>query len=355
MFTNDAVIRVAGRRIDDTIPVTVGLLHPGEMGAAVGAALRARGESVVWASVGRSAATAERAREAGLEDAGTIEDLCRLSDVIISLCPPHAAVEVAGSLTRLCRVFVDANAVSPATARAIAGLVGRYVDGGIIGPPPREHGTTRLYLSGPEATLVADLFTGTTLDARVVSDEPDAASAVKMAFAAWTKGSRRSFSRFARSRVRRESRTRCWRSGGFRCLTCTTESIAAARAALSKGWRWIGEMEEIAQTFAAAGLPDGFHEAAAEIYRRVPARGRRRRQPGARSRATRDQGTQLTHFPAPGLADTTAGRPRCRGSSPAPERSWRCTWSSCVSEQVTAASGRCDCNPVIWQGCHDRS
>ena len=85
-------------------------------------------------------------------------------------------------------IYVDANAVSPATARTIASAVYRNVDGGIIGPPPREPGKTRLYLSGAEAPSVADLFRGTNVDPRIVSEDAGAASAVKMAFAAWTKG-----------------------------------------------------------------------------------------------------------------------------------------------------------------------
>ena len=168
--------------------MTIGLVHPGEMGAAVGAALRSGGHTLLWASHGRSAATARRAKEAGLEDAGTLEELGRRSDVILSLCPPHAAVDVARSLTAFAGTYVDANAVSPATARRLATLVGRYVDGGVIGPPPREAGTTRLYLSGAEAEPVAEFFAGTIVDARVISADPTAASALKMAYAAWTKG-----------------------------------------------------------------------------------------------------------------------------------------------------------------------
>ena len=120
--------------------MTIGLVHPGEMGAAVGAALRSGGHTVLWASDGRSAATAGRAKEAGLEDVGTVEELGRRSDVILSLCPPHAAVDVARSLPAFAGIYVDANAISPATARTLATLVGRYVDGGVIGSPPRERG-----------------------------------------------------------------------------------------------------------------------------------------------------------------------------------------------------------------------
>jgi hypothetical protein len=104
----------------------------------------------------------------------------------------------ARSLTRFAGIYVDANAVSPATARTIAGLVGRYVDGGVIGSPPRKPGTTRLYLSGTEAARVAGLFAGTIVDALVVSEDPDAASALKMAYAAWTKGSETQCSRSGR-------------------------------------------------------------------------------------------------------------------------------------------------------------
>ena len=250
--------------------MTVGLLHPGEMGSAVGATLASRGETVIWASAGRSAATAERAQIAGLEDVGSVEELCRRSDVIISVCPPHAAAEVAEAAQGFPGIYVDANAVSPATARSIEELVGRCVDGGIIGPPPAEQGTTRLYLSGREAGLVADLFAETTVDARVVSAEVGVASAVKMAFAGWTKGSAAlllAIRALARVEGVEETLLDEWR---LSLPQLEDRSVAAARSAQKKSWRWIGEMEEIAQTFASAGLPDGFHRAAAEIYRRGP-------------------------------------------------------------------------------------
>jgi 3-hydroxyisobutyrate dehydrogenase-like beta-hydroxyacid dehydrogenase len=238
------------------------------MGSAVGATLAARGETVLWASAGRSAATAEWAQSAGLEDVGSVEELCRRSDVIISVCPPHAAVEVAEAARGFPGIYVDANAVSPGTARSIEELVARCVDGGIVGPPPAEQGTTRLYLSGREAAQVADLFAGTTVDARVVSADVGAASAVKMAFAGWTKGSAAlllAIRALARAEGVEDTLLQEWR---LSLPQLEDRSIAAARSAQKKGWRWIGEMEEIAQTFDSAGLPDGFHRAAAEIYRR---------------------------------------------------------------------------------------
>src|SRR5436190_12603518 len=138
---------------------TVGLLHPGEMGAAVGAVLRKRGHRVVWASEGRSAETRKRAEAAGLDDVGSVSNVAE-ADVVFSICPPHAALEVARSLGDFGGVYVDANAVSPATAAKVAELVDRFADGGIVGSPPREAGTTRLYLSGEGAEDVRELFTG---------------------------------------------------------------------------------------------------------------------------------------------------------------------------------------------------
>lgn len=247
----------------------VGILHPGEMGAAVAAALRGRDETVLWASAGRSEATAERARRAGLEDAGDVGELCRRCDVLLSICPPHAALEVAREAGGFSGVYVDANAVAPETARTIAGLHGRFVDGGIVGPPPRGPGSTRLYLSGAEAREVAELFAGTAVDARVISAEPGAASALKAAYAGWTKGSaallltQRSL---ARAEGVEDVLLEEWRLSQ---PELEEESVSAERSARRKGWRWVGEMHEIARSLGAQDLPTGFHEAAAEVFRRT--------------------------------------------------------------------------------------
>jgi len=243
------------------------------MGAAVGAALRTRGETVLWASAGRSAATAERAARAGLADAGSVAELCRCCDVLISVCPPHAALDVARSAAGFRGIYVDANAVSPATARSIGGETARFVDGGIVGPPPHEPGTTRLYLAGTEAAQVAGLFAGTTLEARVVSEAPGAASAVKMAYASWTKGGA-ALLLASRALARAEGVEDTLLEEWSLSLPELLERLpAAARSAEAKGWRWVGEMEEIAASHAAAGLPDGFHRAAAEIFRRASSPG----------------------------------------------------------------------------------
>jgi 3-hydroxyisobutyrate dehydrogenase-like beta-hydroxyacid dehydrogenase len=251
---------------------TVGLVHPGEMGAALGRALADRGHEVLWASAERSEATARRAKDAGLTDVLSLDALAARSGVILSVCPPHAAAEVARAVGDSAGLFVDANAIAPATARAIAAGRGGacFVDGGIIGPPPLEAGTTRLYLSGTEASAVAELFEGTPVDARVLSDYVGDASALKMTYAAWTKGTAAmllAIHSVAEAEGVAEPLLDEWRLS----LPELPETLRRAeRAAAAKGWRWVGEMEEIAATFAAAGLPDGFHRAAAEMFRRSP-------------------------------------------------------------------------------------
>lgn len=238
------------------------------MGSAVGAVLRSRGHEVLWASEGRSADTAERAAEAGLEDACSVSELARRSDVVLSICPPHAALEVAGSLVGFDGIYVDANAISPETAREVASRVPRYVDGGIIGGPPREPGDTRLYLSGEDATTVAELFEGSALEPVVLSGPVGTASAMKMVYAAWTKGSAAlllAVRATARAEGIEDALLQEWADS---IPGLEERSLRAARSAEKKGWRWVGEMEEIAATFAAAGEPDGFHKAAAEVFRR---------------------------------------------------------------------------------------
>jgi 3-hydroxyisobutyrate dehydrogenase-like beta-hydroxyacid dehydrogenase len=249
---------------------TIGLLHPGEMGAAVGKCLAGAGHRVLWAPEGRGAATKERADAAGLTGVALAEIIAR-SDVIVSVCPPHAARDVARQVAGFGGLYLDANAISPATAGEVAAIVAAggaaYADGGIIGPPPVAPGLTRLYLSGPRAAEVQALFDGTDVGARVVPP-PGSASAVKMAYASWTKGSA-ALLLAARALAQAE---------GVEPVLLEEWALSqpglekrwdgAAAAAAAKGWRWVAEMEEIAAAMAAAGLPEGFHQAAADLYRR---------------------------------------------------------------------------------------
>ena len=253
----------------------IGLLHPGAMGASVGAALVGRGHRVLWASEGRSASTRERAERAGLEDAASIDRLTESCGTLISVCPPDAALALAGQVagTGFAGVYVDANAVSPARGRAIGeavlgGGARAFVDGGIIGPPAWKPGITRLYLSGGEAAGVAGFFAGSPLEAIAIGPEPGAASALKMAYAAYTKGTSALLAGILALAEREGVAGALRDEWAISQAELASSGEGRALGSAAKAWRFAGEMEEIADTFAGAGLPDGFHRAAAEIFRR---------------------------------------------------------------------------------------
>ena len=253
----------------------IGLLHPGEMGGAVGAAARLNGARVIWASDGRGDATRRRAGAAGLEDVGTVERLVAESSLILSICPPAAAVDVAREVAGLGYrgIYVDANAVAPTTTVAVGDIIAGggagFVDGGIIGPPPHQPGTTRLYLSGLGAADVAARFAQGPLTAIALDNRVGSASALKMAYAGWNKGSQALLLAIRALAAREgvdEALVREW-ALSMPDLAKRTEQAVAGNT--KKAWRFVGEMREIASTFAAVGLPEGFHEAAAEVFERM--------------------------------------------------------------------------------------
>jgi 3-hydroxyisobutyrate dehydrogenase-like beta-hydroxyacid dehydrogenase len=220
----------------------------------------------LWQPRYRSKETEHRACAAGLIG---VEDFAE-AEVIVSVCPPHAAVEIARSLQGTPALFIDANAVSPHTAARVGELIGdRWVDGAIVGPPPLRDGTTRLYLSGDHAQEASRLFEGTRLQPVVLSGSAAAASALKMAYASWTKGSAAlllaALASAQATGVEDALRAEWKRSQpGLH-----TRLETASQSAAEKGWRWVAEMDEIASTFASAGLPPGFHQAAAEMFERA--------------------------------------------------------------------------------------
>lgn len=247
---------------------TVGVLHPGAMGVTIAATC---GADVVWAGEGRSPATAARAAGAGLIDVGTLDALVERSDVIVSVCPPESALHVADRVAAagFAGVYLDANAVAPETARRISERFDRFVDGGIVGPPALRPGTTRMYLSGEHAGELAALWAGSALDARVIGTAPGAASALKMAYATWTKIST-ALLLDVRALARAEGVEDALIAEWALSQPGTAERSEASAASVgAKAWRFAGEMREIAATFEAAGLPGGFGTAAAETYGRL--------------------------------------------------------------------------------------
>ena len=254
---------------------TITVLNPGDMGASVGACARAAGHRVLWVSEGRSAQSAARAAAAELETSASLAAALSDTDVVLSICPPHAALDTANAVaaTGFSGLYIDGNAIAPQTARKVGEIVrgagARFGDGGIIGPPPGKSGTTRMYFSGAPAAEAAGLFEGSLL-ATVVLDGPDnAASSIKMCYAAWTKGSTALLAdirALAGALDVEEALLSEWELSKAGLAQSSATSI---RASAFKAWRWIAEMNEIADSFESADLPDGFHRAAAQVYERL--------------------------------------------------------------------------------------
>jgi 3-hydroxyisobutyrate dehydrogenase-like beta-hydroxyacid dehydrogenase len=202
-----------------------------------------------------------------------VPDLARASEIVLSVCPPHAAGDVAREVVELgfSGLYVECNAISPDRTRAIQKLVtsagADYVDGGIIGGPAwtREAGT-HLYLSGPRAEEVAVCFDGSPLQVSVISDRIGAASAIKMGYAAYTKGTTALLTAILGMVEREGVRDALAGQWGD---DFTSRTIQRVRANTAKAWRFEGEMYEISDTFRGAGMPGEFHQAAAQVFKRL--------------------------------------------------------------------------------------
>jgi 3-hydroxyisobutyrate dehydrogenase-like beta-hydroxyacid dehydrogenase len=230
----------------------IGLLFPGEMGAVVGSS--AQGE-VIWASEGRSEATRKRAT--AFLDVGTVRELVAASDVVISVCPPAIAEDVAGEVAAegFDGIYLEANAIAPERVRRIAGYL-RCVDGSLIA-----RSGMNLYLSGDpdDVAAVAALFPEGEVTAIPLEGGVGAASALKMAFGGWNKiGTALVAQAHAIARA----------YGVQDALTA--QGVDGERFVRSSGkaWRWAPEMEEVADTCDALGLPGGMGRGAAELFRR---------------------------------------------------------------------------------------
>lgn len=253
----------------------IGILHPGDMGISIAVSAQNGGHDVRWASEGRSAQTRARAEAHGLRDAHSLAALCADSDVIVSVCPPHAAEDLARAVLAVgfSGTFVDANAIAPERARRIADMMASagidVVDGGIIGGPAWKPKSTWLYLSGKRAAAIATLFTAGPLETQVLGDDIGAASALKMCYAAYTKGSTALLCAVlaaADGLNVRDALNAQWSRDSAGSDLQNTRRVQGVTA---KAWRFSGEMHEIAATFRATGLPGAFHDAAAEIYDRI--------------------------------------------------------------------------------------
>lgn len=173
--------------------IRLGILHPGEMGISIAASAQNAQLTVLWVSAGRSKETIDRANQFKLIDAGDIANLCKKCEIIISVCPPEAADDVAKQVLEqnFTGLYVEANAISPQRSvnigKSMTSAGVSYVDGGIIGPPAWKSGATCLYLSGERAEYVSRLFEKSPLSAQVLGEKAGDASALKMCYAAYTK------------------------------------------------------------------------------------------------------------------------------------------------------------------------
>jgi 3-hydroxyisobutyrate dehydrogenase-like beta-hydroxyacid dehydrogenase len=253
----------------------VGILHPGDMGISVAVTIKNGGHNVYWVSEGRSEQTRTRAEQHGLTDAGTLASLCETSTAIVSVCPPAPAEAIAASVIAhgFKGLYVDANAISPQRAERIGQLMTdagvTFVDGGIIGGPAWKPNSTWLYLSGSEADTAAALFSAGPLETSIVGAEIGKASALKMCYAAYSKGTTALLCAVlaaAEALDVRDALDAQWSRDNAGSAEKNSQQV---RRVTAKAWRFSGEMEEIAATFSAAGLPGGFHQSAAELYERI--------------------------------------------------------------------------------------
>ena len=254
---------------------TLGILHPGSMGAAVAAQARQQGAEVLWCPERRSEASRNRALRYGLTAASNLAELCGQCDVIISLCPPANAVEVAASVAAesFTGTYVDANAISPAHMAEIGDIVGptaaAVVDGSVIGSPPSESKQPRLYLSGPaaESAVVAQLFHGSAVRPLLLDGGIGKASALKLAYSSYQKASRAlaavAHALAAEHGVEEELQAIAQgRTTSYLAETSYFPKVAA------RAWRWVPEMDEVAHALDEAGLPSELAAASAAVMER---------------------------------------------------------------------------------------
>ncbi len=256
---------------------TIAIMSPGDMGHTVGRYLSQRGFRIITCLEGRSARTKGLAESAGIFDTPSIGAMVSEADLILSIMPPSAARDTASAIAETMQaidrkpLYADCNAVSTATVRRINSVItaagGSFIDAGIVGPPPgKGNQATRFYVSGPDAGAL-DALDGDGISVRQMGSEVGRASAIKMCYAAVTKGS---WTLYAAALTTAEI---------MGLTDLYLEEIESSRPHVADemrrmvprlpvdAGRWIGEMAEIASTFGDAGLPRGFHEGAGELFR----------------------------------------------------------------------------------------
>ncbi|MFG3000966.1 DUF1932 domain-containing protein [Streptomyces sp. NPDC048340] len=252
--------------------VTVGLMHPGSMGAAFAAQLRSKGKTVLWCPAGRSERSRQRAEQANIEPVASLADLLGYADVLLSLCPPAASEDVAAQVAAhgFRGTYVEANAITPQRVRNVAERLPHavVVDGAVVGSPPVGGKSPTLYLAGPreQGTRLEDLFAGTDVQTHLLGDDIGKASALKLAYSSYQKASRVlaavAYGLADANGVSDELlHIASKRTGSY-----LTETAYIPKTA-SRAWRWAPELEDAADLLAETGLPGHLMHAAAEVLR----------------------------------------------------------------------------------------
>src|SRR5687768_3648407 len=253
----------------------IGVNSPGDMGQGIAMRLKACGYDVYAALEGRSPRTAELSSKAGLTDCGSLENLASTCDVIFSVLNPGAALDAAREVAAAIRkvkkpvVYVDCNAIAPGTGLEIERLIkdagGVFIDAGIIGSPPRGKTKTKLYVSGPDASLLTQIVDD-QLKVRVVGERIGDASAVKMCYASLTKGSLALGMELLMA-ARKLGVEQALEAELKDSQAMLYESLVSRSATMPpKAYRWVPEMNEIAKTFEDAGLTPRILQGAADMY-----------------------------------------------------------------------------------------
>jgi len=251
----------------------IGLIGLGEMGSEIGRYLVMNDLEVISVYEGRSEISKKRASKYKIRDAGSIEQFCKISDLVISIIPPDKAVETANLYTSYKnkdgQIYCDLNAISTITAKKIKILLDEkkidYVDGAIMGGPPTENYSPRIYLSGKLSEKL-NFLNGKGIELMVLKGSDFKASATKMVYASITKGSKAlvagALIAAKKNNVYDELMEELKYSEEYFSLVAKNQVPSIKH----KAYRWVGEMNEISLTYKESGLTGGFHSEAENVY-----------------------------------------------------------------------------------------
>ncbi|MBE17329.1 MAG: hypothetical protein CMH79_01075 [Nitrospinae bacterium] len=253
----------------------IGILSPGDMGHAVGKELKNNGFSIVTCLKGRSKLTKNYAKEAGFICLKTYKDVLEESDLVLSIIPPKKSLDLAKEIAKEMKkikskpIYVDCNAISPKNAKKIKQIIVAtgctFIDSGIIGPPPINTNTTRFYVSGLQLNKLKELETK-RIQICPIGKEIGRASAMKMCYASLTKGTRALHAAVI-TLAEKHQLTKELKNEFLFSQKNIYKMMKKTQPRLpSVSGRWIGEMEEIADTFKEMGISPFFHLGAASIY-----------------------------------------------------------------------------------------